>query len=158
MIKVLFVCVHNSARSQMAEAFLNKLGGGHFLGESAGLEPAPLNELVVKAMSEIGYDISNNKINSVFDFYKEGRKYNMIVKVCDIEHGQKCPIFPLTLRVLDWSLPDPSGFEGSEEEKLIKIRALRDSIKDLVVSLIEEYKDLDANQENVQIREDLNEQ
>ncbi|MBR0598571.1 arsenate reductase ArsC [Sinanaerobacter chloroacetimidivorans] len=147
MIKVLFVCVHNSARSQMAEAFLNKQGQGDFLAESAGLEPAPLNELVAKAMSEIGYDISGNETNSVFDFYKEGRKYNMIVKVCDTESGQKCPIFPLTLRVLNWNLPDPSEFVGTDEEKLIQIRALRDKIKDLVVSLINEFKDLDTSAE-----------
>lgn len=145
MIKVLFVCVHNAARSQMAEAFLNKLGQGYFLAESAGLEPGPLNDLVVKAMAEIGYDISKNETNSVFDFYKEGRKYNMIVKVCDTEHGQKCPIFPLTLRVLDWNLPDPSALEGTEEDKLVKIRALRDTIKGLVITLIDEYKDLDAD-------------
>ena len=129
----------------MAEAFLNKLGQGHFIAESAGLEPAPLNDLVVKAMAEIDYDISKNETNSVFDFYKEGRKYNMIVKVCDTEHGQKCPIFPLTLRVLDWSLPDPSALEGTEEDKLVKIRALRDTIKGLVVTLIDEFKDLDTD-------------
>jgi len=145
MIKVLFVCVHNSARSQMAEAFLTDLGKGVFTAESAGLEPAQLNQLVVKAMGEIGYDISKNETNSVFDFYKAGRKYNMIVKVCDTDNGQKCPIFPLTLRVLNWNLPDPSQFIGTDEERLIQIRTLRDKIKDLVTSLISEFKDLDTN-------------
>ena len=144
MIKVLFVCVHNSARSQMAEAFLNDLGKGIFLAESAGLETAPLNELVVKAMNDIGYDISRNSVDSVFNFFKEGRCYNMIIKVCDMENGQKCPIFPLTRQVLDWNLPDPNSFEGTEEERLVQIRALRDSIKERVNNLIKVYKDAEA--------------
>ncbi|MBP6491428.1 MAG: arsenate reductase ArsC [Clostridia bacterium] len=145
MIKVLFVCVHNAARSQMAEAFLNQLGQGDFSAESAGLEPAPLNPLVVKAMAEIDYDISKNETDSVFDFYKKGHKYNIIVKVCDMESGQKCPIFPLTFKVLDWNLPDPSAFEGSEEEKLNQVRLLRDEIKGLVEDFISGYKDIDNN-------------
>lgn len=144
MIKVLFVCVHNSARSQMAEAFLNDLGKGIILAESAGLEPAPINELVVKAMNEIGYDISRNSVDSVFDFFKEGRRYNMIIKVCDMDSGQKCPVFPLTRQILDWNLPDPNSFEGTEEERLVQIRALRDSIKELVNDLVNVYKNAEA--------------
>jgi len=145
MIKVLFVCVHNSARSQMAEAFLNDLGKGVFCAESAGLEPAPLNPLVVKAMDEIGYDISGNTVDSVFKFFKEGKHYNMIIKVCDMKSGQKCPVFPLTREYLDWSLPDPNSFEGTEDEKLNQIRALRDTIKELVFDLIQVYKDAELN-------------
>lgn len=145
MIKVLFVCVHNSARSQMAEAFLNDLGKDYFCAESAGLEPAPLNPLVIKAMNEIGYDISGNSVDSVFNFFKEGKHYNMIIKVCDMKSGQKCPIFPLTREYLDWSLPDPNSFEGSDEEKLDQIRALRDTIKDLVVDFVKVYKDAEIN-------------
>jgi arsenate reductase len=129
----------------MAEVFLNDLEKGIFIAESAGLEPAPLNGLVVKAMSEIGYDISKNKTDSVFDFYKQGRKYNYIVKVCDVGHGQKCPIFPLTLKVFDWDLPDPSEFQGSEEEKLDRIRKLRDEIKERVNDFINGYKDTNMN-------------
>lgn len=136
MIKVLFLCVHNSARSQMAETFLNDLGKGIFVAESAGLEPAPLNPFVIKAMNEIGYDISANSVDSVFNFFKEGRHYNLIIKVCDMKSGQKCPIFPLTRDYLDWSLPDPESFEGSEDEKLVQIRALRDTIKELVIDLV----------------------
>lgn len=145
MIKVLFVCVHNSARSQMAEAFLNDAGKDFFCAESAGLEPAPLNPLVVKAMNEIGYDISGNSVDSVFNFFKEGRHYNMIIKVCDMKSGQKCPIFPLTREVLEWSLPDPNSFEGSDEEKLDQIRVLRDSIRELVIDLVKVYKDAEIN-------------
>lgn len=75
-IKVLIVCVHNSARSQMAEELILKLGGDRFLVESAGIEPGTLNPLAVDAMSDIGYDISKKETNSVFEFFKEGRKYN----------------------------------------------------------------------------------
>lgn len=145
MIKVLFLCVHNSARSQMAEAFLNDLGKGIFAAESAGLEPAPLNPFVIKAMNEIGYDISGNSVDSVFNFFKEGRRYNLIIKVCDMKSGQKCPIFPLTRVYLDWNLPDPESFDGSEDEKLVQIRALRDTIKELVVDLVKVYNDAEIN-------------
>ncbi len=110
MKRVLFVCVHNSARSQMAEAFLNKLGAGIFEAESAGLEPRPLNPLAVQVMREAGYDISRNPTNSVFQFLKEGRRYELVVKVCDEINGQKCPIFPTTSAVLNWNLADPSEF------------------------------------------------
>ncbi len=139
MKRVLFVCVHNSARSQMAEAFLNKLGAGIFEAESAGLEPRPLNPLAVQVMREAGYDISRNPTNSVFQFLKEGRRYELVVKVCDEINGQKCPIFPTTSAVLNWNLADPSEFEGTEAEKLEKTRKLRDEIRARVESLIVVY-------------------
>lgn len=137
MKKILFVCVHNSARSQMAEAFLNKLGEGKYIAESAGLEPGEINPLVIKIMAEIGYDISNNSTNSVFDFYKEGRRYSYVIKVCDELSGQKCPIFPQTLNYLNWNLEDPSSIEGTHEEKLARTRLIRDEIKNLVIELID---------------------
>lgn len=71
----------------------------------------------------------------------------MVIKVCDIENGQRCPIFPLTQKVLEWSLPDPRDFEGTDEEKLIKIRVLRDEIKELITNLVDRYKYIDANSE-----------
>lgn len=74
MIKVLFVCIHNSARSQMAEAYLNKMGEGKFIAESAGLEAGKMNPYVIKVMAEVGYDLTNNTCDSVFDFHKEGHK------------------------------------------------------------------------------------
>lgn len=82
MIKVLFLCVHNSARSQMAEAFLNKHGGDRFEVESAGLEPGKLNPYVVRAMAEAAIDISRNATKSVFDLAKAGRRYDVVVTVC----------------------------------------------------------------------------
>lgn len=145
MIKVLFVCVHNSARSQIAEAFLNRLGKGKFIAESAGLEPAPLNPYAVKVMEEIGYDISKNSSNSVFNYYKEGRLYYMVVKVCDQINGQRCPIFPQTQRVLDWNIEDPAALTGTDEEILARTREIRDTIKEKVELLINEYEGIADN-------------
>jgi arsenate reductase len=119
--KVLFVCVHNSARSQIADAYLNKLAGDRFFAESAGLEPGVLNPLVVKAMQEIGLDISGKRTNSVFQFFKEGRNYDYVITVCDREAEEKCPIFPGKAKRINWSFPDPSAFTGSDDEKLIQI-------------------------------------
>ena len=79
--RVLFVCVHNSARSQMAEAFLNALAPDRFVAESAGLEPGTLNPTVVEAMKGAGIDISKNKTNGVQRFIEEGRRYDYIITV-----------------------------------------------------------------------------
>ena len=138
MNKVLFVCIHNSARSQMAEAYLNKFGEGKATAESAGLEPGVLNPLVVKVMAEDGIDISGNKTKSVFDFYKEGRLFSHVVAVCDAEAAERCPIFPGTGKKLHWPFKDPSKAAGSEEEKLVQIRVIRDEIREKVRKFLSE--------------------
>jgi len=138
--KVLFVCVHNSARSQMAEAYLNHLGEGRFQAESAGLEPGTLNPRVVRVMKEDGIDISRNRTKSVLDLLKRGRLFNNIVTVCDKEAAEKCPIFPGVAQTLHWSFPDPSAITGSEEEKLRRTREIRDEIKGRVKSWIKELE------------------
>ncbi len=129
--KVLFVCVHNSARSQMAEALLKHIAGDRFEVESAGLEPGKLNPLAIGVMQEMGIDISENKTKSVFDFYKEGKRYDYVITVCDESQAQKCPVFPGTavMRRIHWGFDDPAGFQGSWEEKLEKTRQVRDRIK-----------------------------
>lgn len=137
MIKVLFVCVHNSARSQMAEAFANFYGKGKIFAESAGLEPGTLNPYVVEVMKEKGIDISNNQTKSVFDFYKSGKKYNYVITVCDEASGEQCPIFPGVTERLHWSFEDPSTFVGSKEEILEKVRGVRDKIEQKVKEWIE---------------------
>ena len=129
----------------MAEAFLNRLGNGNFFSESAGLEAGTLNPLVVEVMMEIGYDLSKNQTKSVFDFFKEGRTYSAVIKVCDQANGQRCPIFPKTLINLSWNLEDPSSFEGTNEEKLERTRQIRDQIKTKVVEFIAEYEGLIIN-------------
>lgn len=128
--RVLFVCIHNSGRSQMAEALLRHLGGDRFEAESAGFEPGKLNPIVVESLKEIGLDISAAKTKSVFDLYKEGRRYQFVVTVCDESSSEKCPIFPGLVRErIHWSFRDPASFEGSHEEKLAKTREVRDEIK-----------------------------
>jgi len=134
--KLLFVCIHNSARSQMAEAFVNTYHNDKFFAESAGLEPGTLNPLVVKSMREIGIDISQNKTNDVFEFYKSGRIYSYVITVCDEASGQKCPVFPSALKTINWSFEDPSAFTGTESDKLLKIAKVRDAIKEKIEKFI----------------------
>ena len=138
--KVLFVCVHNSARSQMAEEYLRKLGGDQFEVESAGLEPGELNPLVVKVLQEEGIDISNKSTQSVFDLYKAGNNYKYVITVCSREAEEKCPIFPGVAERYNWPFPDPSALTGTDEEKLPKVREIRDLIKDKVNEFIEIVK------------------
>jgi arsenate reductase (thioredoxin) len=128
-LKVLFVCIHNSARSQMAEAFLNSLAGERFLAFSAGFEPTNINPLVVKAMAELGHDLSGRTTQSVFDLFKAGKLYDYVITVCDESSGQTCPVFPGVCRRLHWSFADPSALSGDEEEKLAGVRAIRDKIE-----------------------------
>jgi len=138
--KVLFVCVHNSARSQMAEAFLKQMAGDRFEVESAGLEPGELNPLVVEAMQEVGIDLSQNKTKSVFDFYKQGRKFDYVVTVCSESQAERCPIFPGTAvtQRLHWGFDDPASFSGSWEERVEKTREIRDKIKRRIMEWINE--------------------
>ncbi len=129
--RVLFVCVHNSARSQMAEAFLKQLAGDRFEVESAGLEPGKLNPVVVEVMKEVGIDISQNKTKSAFDFYKQGKRYGYVITVCDESHADKCPVFPGTAitKRIHWPFDDPSSFQGTLEEKVAKTRHVRNQIE-----------------------------
>jgi arsenate reductase (thioredoxin) len=128
--RVLFVCVHNSARSQIAEAFLNALAGDRFEAMSAGLEPGALSPLVVEVMKEVGIDISRNQTKSAFDLFKKGELFSYVVTVCDAASAEQCPLFPgLLTAQIHWSFADPSSFVGTHEEKLAQTRAVRDAIK-----------------------------
>ncbi len=138
--RVLFICVHNSARSQMAEAYLNHLAGDMFIAESAGLEPGILNPYVVKVMKEEGIDISKNKTKSVFDFYKLGKLFDYVITVCDRQAEEQCPVFPGITKRLHWEFSDPSKFTGNEEEILDKVRKVRDEIKNTIVEFIKSEK------------------
>ncbi len=137
-IRVLFVCTHNSARSQMAEAWLNQLAGDRFAAESAGLEPGMLNPLAVEVMAEAGIDISANKTKGVFDFYRKGTIFNYVITVCDETSAERCPIFPGTTKRLHWSFADPAALGGSQEEKLAAARHIRDEIRQAVLTFINE--------------------
>ena len=127
--RVLFLCIHNSARSQMAAAFLKQVASDRFDVESAGLEPGKLNPLVVTAMKEAGIDISRNKTQSVFDLFKSGQRFQYVISVCDEASAERCPIFPGVTTRLNWSFADPSTFTGTESERLEQIAAVRDDIR-----------------------------
>jgi len=127
--RVLFICVHNSARSQMAEAWLNHTCGEYFEAQSAGLEPGTLNPLAVQVMAETGIDISNKKTQAVFDVFKSGQLFAYVVTVCDETSAEKCPIFPGPATRLHWTFPDPLQMQGSEGEKPEQVRVIRDEIR-----------------------------
>lgn len=137
MHKVLFICVHNSARSQMAEEYVKKLGGDEFMVESAGFEPGVINPLVVEAMAEEGVDLSQKQTQSVFELFKKGRIFDYVITVCDESEGGKCPIFPGMTHRLHLPFPDPSQLEGSHEEKLQQVRAIRDQIKGMAREFVD---------------------
>jgi len=126
-IRVLFLCTGNSARSQMADAFLRRYAGEHFEVFSAGLEPKMINPLTIQVMAEIGYDISNQTSKSVKDFL--GKVFiQLLITVCD-QPEENCPTaWPGINQRLHWSFEDPAAFEGDQEEKLAKFREVRDQI------------------------------
>ena len=127
--RVLFVCIHNSARSQMAEAFLNQIGGDRFLAESAGLEPGQLNPVVVEAMREVGIDLSGQPTKSVDSMLARDTPFDHVVTVCDETNAERCPFFPGGAKRRHWPFADPSGFTGTAEEKLAGTRQVRDAIR-----------------------------
>lgn len=139
-IKVLFVCVHNSARSQMAEAFMNRLFGDRFTAESAGLEPGTLNPLVITAMQQVDIDIRNNTCKDVFDIYKSGKLFHYIITVCNKEAAEKCPVFPGGVNTLNWSFEDPSQLQGTYQEKIEKTLLIRDQIKNKIVDFATSFQ------------------
>ncbi len=138
--RVLFLCVHNSARSQMAEAYLKKYGGNDFHADSAGLEPGELNPLAIEVMNEEGIDISRNATKGVFDYFKEGKIFQYVVTVCDGASAEKCPIFPGIHEKIAWDFPDPSKFAGTHDEKLAQTRLVRDQIKSAVLDFVKKVK------------------
>jgi arsenate reductase len=136
--KVLFICVHNSGRSQIAQAYLKKIAGNHYDVESAGLEPAhEINSLVVEVMKEEGIDISKNKIQSVFELFKTGKLYDHVITVCDGASEAKCPVFAGITKRWNWPFPDPAAVVGGDAEKLQKVREIRDMIKEKLIDSVE---------------------
>jgi arsenate reductase len=130
--KVLFVRIHNSGRSQMAEAWLNHLCGEFFEAKSAGVEPGVIHPLVVEAMAEVGIDISSKKTKSVFDLFKRGEFFGFVIGVCDRTAMERCPIFPAPVKRLDWDFPDPLKGQGADEEMMQAVRRVRDGIRERI--------------------------
>lgn len=127
-IPVLVVCIHNSARSQMAEAFINRIGSP-FKAESAGIEPGTINPLMIEVMREKGIDLTGKPTRSVFELFKAGRLFRYVITVCDETAAERCPIFPGVCERVHKSFPDPSKLEGSIIAKLEGCRRIRDEIE-----------------------------
>jgi arsenate reductase (thioredoxin) len=136
--KILFVCIHNSARSQMAEAFLKKYGGDLFEAESAGIEPGTMNPNVVTVMKEVGIDLTGKPTQAVFDLFQQQKNYNAVITVCDKEAAERCPIFPGNVKRIPWSFKDPSAFTGTKEEILQHTREVRDEIEQQIKTFVRE--------------------
>ncbi len=127
--KVLFICKRNSARSQMAEGFLNDLYGDRYEAYSAGIEPTVVNSYAIKAMAEINVDISKHRSKSIEEFRRNNFDY--VVTVCD-RAKEACPFFPGGKKLLHKGFKDPSEFKGTEYEILAEFRRVRDEIKDWI--------------------------
>jgi len=124
--RVLFVCTHNSARSQIAEGFLRHIGGDTFDAASAGTEPGALHRLAVEVMAEEGIDISGQRAKPVDDFVQQ--RFDYVITLCD-EANETCPFFPNAGHRLHWSFPNPSAAGGTREERLAVFRTVRDGIR-----------------------------
>jgi len=127
--RVLFLCTHNSARSQMAEGLLRHLGEDRFEAHSAGTEATRVRPLAVRAMDEIGVDISAHESETLGRYLSES--FDHVITVCD-EANEACPFFPGAAERLHWSFPDPSKAQGTEEERLEVFRRVRDDIEDRI--------------------------
>lgn len=128
--KILFVCTHNSARSQMAEGFLRALYSDRYEVFSAGTEPERVHPYAIRVMEEVGVDISGQKAKNVDIFVNE--EMDEVVTVCD-QAREACPFFPYGKKFFHQSFPDPASFKGTEEEKIAFFRQVRDSIRDWVM-------------------------
>ncbi len=137
--RILFLCRGNSARSQMAEAFLREYGDDMFEPHSAGLEPKDVNPLTVRAMEEIGIDISNQKPKGI-ETYLGKMLFQYLITVCD-DADKNCPtVWPGVNTRMHWSFEDPAKFEGTEAEKLAKFREVRDLIEGKVATWVAEQR------------------
>ena len=124
--RVLFLCTHNSARSQMAEGLLRHLGGEQFEAFSAGTEATAVRPLAIRVMQELDIDISGQQSKTLDRYLND--PFDEVITVCDAA-AEVCPVFPGAKRRRHWSFPDPSRATGNEEEQLAVYRAVRDAIR-----------------------------
>ena len=135
--RVLFLCTGNSARSQMAEAFLRRQAGDQFEAFSAGLEPKPIHPATIQVMQEIGFDMEGHHAKPLSDYMGQVH-FGYMITVCD-DADEKCPsTFPGMGKRLHWSFEDPAAFVGSEEETLQKFRQIRDQIRQRIEEWLQE--------------------
>ena len=131
--RVLFLCTHNAARSQMAEGLLRRMAGNRFEVESAGTAPTDVHPLAVAVMREIGIDVSRQRAKDVSEI--EGNP-DIVITLCD-EAKEACPVFPGAPRFLHWSLPDPAAARGDEAAAMAVFRPVRDTLAGLIRKFIE---------------------
>lgn len=129
MKRVLFVCTHNSARSQMAEGFLNTLGKGRFEAHSAGTEARGVHPFAIQAMGEIGIDLSMHESKTIDRYLRE--PFDLVITVCS-DAEEACPIFPNARERRHWSFPDPSLVIGSDQQRFAFFVTVRDAIKERI--------------------------
>ena len=137
--KVIFICTHNSARSQMAEAFLTKYAGDHFEVYSAGYNPQPIHPYTLKVMQELGYDLSKQQPKDLWELAKN-QHFGIIITVCKKSEEEDCPTIPGTSTRLYWNIDDPAALEGTDEAKLAKFRDVRDQILEQIKNFLTERK------------------
>ena len=139
--KVLFICSHNTTRSQMAQALLAKYGGEGFEVFSAGIKAGELNPMAVEVISEDeNIDISSYTTNNILDYFKQGLHFHYVITVCDEAKKEPCPIFPSLDGVLHWNITSPAC-DGSYEEKKEKVIASKNELKVNVLEFIKLVKE-----------------
>jgi arsenate reductase (thioredoxin) len=131
--RVLFLCTHNSARSQMAEGFLRSLAGDRFEVASAGTEATRVHPLAIRAMVEVGIDVSGHTSKVVDEFVEH--PWDHVITVCDAAN-ESCPVFPKKSNRLHWTFEDPSQATGSDDQRLEVFRQVRDQIKHRITDWI----------------------
>jgi arsenate reductase len=133
MQKVLFICTHNSARSQMAEGLVNHDLAGKVQAFSAGTEPSSVHPLAIAAMKEVGIDISRHRSKSIDEF--AGEKFDFVITLCD-QAAESCPVFFGGVQRIHMGFPDPAAVSGNPEEKLAAFRKVRDQIRKAIVGFL----------------------
>jgi arsenate reductase len=136
MINVLFLCSENACRSQMAEGLVNHDLAGQVRAFSAGVAPKRVNPRAIRAMAELGIDISAQRSKSVTEF--EGQQFDLVITVCDSAREQ-CPIFPGAARILHVGFPDPGRAQGTDEEIMAVFRKVRDEMREQLMPLLQEH-------------------
>jgi len=132
--RVLILCTGNSARSQMGEGWLRQIADDRYEVYSAGTQPSVVNPLAVRAMAERGIDISGHRSKSVSEFL--GQPFDFVITVCD-KAAETCPFFPGPAHRIHWSFPDPAAATGSEEQRLVVFREVRDAIGERLRTWVE---------------------
>jgi arsenate reductase (thioredoxin) len=137
--RVMFICIHNSARSQMCEAFLRSFAPQRFEVHSSGIETGSLNPLVVQAMEELGISMEGHYAKPASEYIERNEQFDYVITVCDESSAERCPVFPGTHTRMHWGFPDPSALTGTDEQKLAGIRKIRDDIRIRVLSWLENF-------------------